>query len=33
MVRTDAVLAFGLIAVIDGELAALVVIVADPPPD
>jgi len=33
IVRTDAALTFGLIAVIDGELAALVVIVAAPPPD
>jgi hypothetical protein len=32
-VRTDAALTLGLIAVIDGELAALVVIVADPTPD
>ena len=33
IVRTDAALTLGLIAVIDGELAALVVIVADPTPD
>jgi phosphoenolpyruvate carboxylase len=33
VVRTDAALTFGLIAVVDGELAALVAIVADPSRD
>jgi hypothetical protein len=33
VIQTEAMLAFALIAVVDGELAALVVIIADAPPD
>jgi hypothetical protein len=33
VVRTDAALILGLIAVLDGEFAALVVIAAAPPPN
>jgi len=33
VVRTDAALTFALFAVVDGEFAALVVIIVDPPPD
>jgi hypothetical protein len=33
VVRADAALTFGLIAVVDGEFAALVVIIAAPTPD
>ena len=33
VIRSEAMLAFGLIAAADGALAALVVITADPTPD
>jgi len=33
VVQTDAALTFALIAVVNGEFAALVIIIADPTPD